>query len=453
MTVSTARAATTRASTGKAPASAQSTHPPTVFINARLVDPATGRDEPGGLLVRDGLIADLGPQLRRNAPDGAEVVDCKGHVLCPGLVDMQVFTGEPGTEHRESLRTAGEAAAAGGVTTIVVMPDTDPVIDEVALVDFIQRRGRDNCVVNVHTFAALTKGLEGREMTEIGLLKRTGAIGFSNGKTSVADTKVMRNALLYAKDFGALIVHHTEDPYLANGSSMNSGPTSARLGLPAVHKMSEVIMLERDIRLVEVTGGRYHAATISCAESLAVISAAKARKLPVTCGVSINHLTLTEDDIGPYRTFFKVRPPLRAASDRAVLVKGIADGAIDVVVSSHDPQDADGKRRPFAEAADGAIGLETLLAAALRLHHENDIPLPVLLRPMTINPAELLGLASGRLAPGAPADLTMFDPSVAWAVDRDRLHSRSKNSPFDERTLHGRVLSTMVAGRTVYQYA
>ena len=425
----------------------------TVYINARLIDPATNRDEPGGLLVKDGMIAELGPQLRRNAPAGAEVVDCKGHALCPGLIDMQVFTGEPGAEHRESLRTAGEAAAAGGVTTIVVMPDTDPVIDEVALVDFIQRRGRDNCVVNVHTFAALTKGLDGREMTEIGLLKRTGAIGFSNGKSSVADTKVMRNALLYAKDFGALIVHYTEDPFLGSGGAMNSGPTSARLGLPAVHKMAEVIMLERDIRLVEITGGRYHAATISCAESLAVVRAAKARKLPVTCGVSINHLTLTEEDIGPYRTFFKLRPPLRTKEDRAALVRAISSGDIDVVVSSHDPQDADGKRRPYAEAADGAIGLETLLAAALRLHHEDKIPLAVLLRPLTSSPAALLGLPSGRLSPGAPADLTLFDPSVAWAVNRARLHSRSKNSPFDETTLHGRVLSTMVAGRTVYRYA
>ena len=425
----------------------------TVFINARLLDPATNRDEPGGLLVKDGKIADLGAHLRRNAPEGAEVVDCKGHVLCPGLVDMQVFTGEPGTEHRESLRTAGEAAAAGGVTTIVVMPDTNPVIDEVALVDFIQRRGRDNSVVNVHTFAALTKGLEGREMSEIGLLKRTGAVGFSNGKTSIADSKVMRNALLYAKDFGALIVHHTEDPGLSSGAAMNSGATSARLGLPAVHKMAEVILLERDIRLVEITGGRYHAATISTAESLAVVRAAKARKLPVTCGVSINHLTLNEDDIGSYRTFFKLKPPLRSEEDRAALVRALGNGDIDVIVSSHDPQDADGNRRPFAEAADGAIGLETLLAAALRLHHEDRINLCVLLRPLTINPAKILGLPSGRLEPGAPADLALFDPSQPWVVDRNKLRSRSKNSPFDERTLHGRVLRTVVAGRTVYQYA
>ena len=425
----------------------------TAFINARLVDPSSGLDEPGGLLVKDGIIADLGAHLRRNAPGDAEVIDCKGHVLCPGLIDCQVFMGEPGYEHRETIRTAGEAAAAGGVTTIVVMPDTNPVIDQVALVDFIQRRARDNCVVNVHVCAALTKGLEGKEMTEIGLLKRTGAIAFSNGKSSVADTKVMRNALLYGRDFGALIVHFPEDRYLAAGGAMNSGPTSARLGLPAAHKMAEVIMLERDIRLVEMTGGRYHAGLISCAESLAVIRAAKARKLPVTCGVSMHHLTLDEEDIGPYRTFFKLRPPLRSKEDKAAMARAVSNGEIDVIVSSHDPQDADVKRRPFAEAEPGAIGLETLLPAVLKLHHADKIPLATLLKPLTINPAQLLGLKSGRLQKDAPADLTLFDPAQSWVVDRYKMKARSKNTPFDETTLQGRVLRTMVAGKTVYQYA
>ena len=424
----------------------------TAFINARLIDPASNRDEPGGLLVIGGEIADIGGHLRRNAPEGAEVIDCQGHVLAPGLIDMQVFTGEPGAEHRETLKTASLAAAAGGVTTIVVMPDTSPVIDQVALVDFIQRRARDNAVVRVHTMAALTKGLEGREITEIGLLKRAGAIAFSNGKCSVVDTKVMYNALLYAKDFGALIVHHTEDPYLSNGACMNAGHVAARLGLPGVPKAAETIVLERDIRLVEITGGRYHAATISCRESLDIVRAAKAAKLPVTCGASINHLTLNENDIGPYRTFFKLRPPLRAEDDRAALVRGLASGDIDVIVSSHDPQDADVKRRPFAEAADGAIGLETLLSAALRLHHTDGVNLTVLLRAMTINPAKLLGLPSGRLEKGAPADLVMFDLGQPWVVDRDALRSRSKNSPFDEGKMQGRILLTMVAGDIVYQY-
>ncbi|MGL4396697.1 MAG: dihydroorotase [Hyphomicrobium sp.] len=425
----------------------------TVFINARIVDPSSNRDEPGGLLIADGLIADIGPHLRRNAPDGAAVVDCKGHVLAPGLIDAQVFTGEPGFEHRETLKTASHAAAAGGVTTIVVMPETNPVIDQVALVDFIQRRARDNALVHIHTMAAMTKGLKGEEMTEIGLLKRAGAIAFSNGKSSVVNTRVMRNVLNYAKDFGALVVHHTEDPYLSGNAAMNSGEVASRLGLAGASKIAETIMLERDVRLVEMTGGRYHAATISCQESLDVVIAAKARKLPVTCGVSINHLTLNENDIGSYRTFFKMRPPLRREEDRVAMVRGLASGDIDVLVSSHDPQDADTKRRPFSEAADGAVGLETLLPAALRMVHAGDVTLMTLLRAMTINPARLLGLHSGRLVKGAIADLVLFDLGEPWVLNKDLLRSRSKNSPFDEAKLQGRILRTVVAGETVYEYA
>jgi dihydroorotase len=425
----------------------------TAFLNARLIDPASGKDEPGGLLVEDGVIADLGNHLRRNAPEHARVIDCRGHVLCPGLIDMQVFTGEPGMEHRETLKTASHAAAAGGVTTIVVMPDTEPVIDQVALVDFIQRRARDNAIVNVHVMAAMTRGLKGQEMAEIGLLKRAGAVAFTNGKSSVANTRVMRNVLLYAKDHNTLVVHHTEDPYLTEGCVMNAGEVATRLGLPGVDKAAETIVLERDVRLVEITGGRYHAATLSCAESLAVVRAAKARGLGVTCGVSVNHLTLNENDIGSYRTFLRLRPPLRAEEDRVAMVQGLAAGEIDVIVSSHDPQDADVKRHPFAEAADGAIGLETLLAAALRLHHSGDVALLPLLRAMTSNPARLLGLPSGRLEKAAPADLILVDLGQPWVVDKALLRSRSKNSPFDESKMQGRVLATMVAGNIVYQYA
>lgn len=425
----------------------------TAFLNARLIDPASGKDQPGGLLVEDGVIADFGDHLRRNAPEKTRVVDCKGHVLCPGLIDMQVFTGEPGLEYRETLKTASHAAAAGGVTTIIVMPDTEPVIDQVALVDFIQRRARDNAVVNIHVMAAMTKGLKGQDMTEIGLLKRAGAIGFTNGKTSVANARVMRNVLLYSKDHGALISHHTEDPQLTEGSVMNAGEVATRLGLPGVHKAAETLVLERDVRLVEITGGRYHAATLSCAESLEVIRSAKQRELPVTCGVSVNHLTLNENDIGSYRTFLRLKPPLRGEDDRRAMVRALAAGDIDVIVSSHDPQDADVKRHPFAEAADGAVGLETLLAAALRLYHNGEIGLMPLLEAMTINPARLLGLPSGRLEKGAPADLVLVDLGQPWVVDKARLKSRSKNSPFDESRMQGRVLTTMVAGNTVYQYA
>lgn len=420
------------------------------LINARLIDPASGMDEVGGLTVRKGKIAELGPELRRNAPEGYEVIDCGGHILCPGLIDMLVHTGEPGFEHRETLATASRAAAVGGVTTIICMPDTDPVIDDMALVDFVERRARDTAIVNVHPMAAATRGLEGEEMTEIGLLKEAGAVAFTNGANSIASARVMRRTLDYAKDFDALIVHSLEDADLAGSGVMNEGEVSSRLGLPGIAAAAEIIMLQRDMELAQLTGAQYHAAQISTAGSLRVMRRAKSHGLRVTCGVSINHLTLNENDIGPYRTFLKVRPPLRSEEDRMAMVEGLVSGDIDVIVSGHNPKDADVKRRPFAEAEDGAIGLETLLPAALRLYHAGQIELPALLRAMTSAPADLLKLPSGRLQKGAPADLILVDLDTPWVVDPDLLQSKSKNTPFDESQLQGRVLHTIVNGNTVY---
>ncbi|MGB8708959.1 MAG: dihydroorotase [Methyloceanibacter sp.] len=432
--------------------SAQDNGRRTALLYARLIDPSTGLDETGGVLIEDGKILDLGPSVTAGSIGDAQVIDCGGHVLAPGLIDMLVFSGEPGHEHRETLSTTSRAAAAGGVTTIICMPNTEPVIDDVALVDFIMRRARDTARINVHPMAAMTKGLKSEEMAEIGLLRDAGAIAFTNGKTSLADAKMMRNVLAYAKDFGALIIHHLEEPTLAQNGVMNEGEVATRLGLPGIPREAETIMLERDLRLAELTGGRYHAGQISCRASLDIIRAAKARGLPVTCGVSINHLALNENDIGPYRTFFKMRPPLRSEDDRAAMVEGIASGDIDVIVSAHDPQDADGKRRPFAEAADGAIGVETLLSAALRLYHDGSVDLSTLLRALTANPARLLGLPSGRLAKGAPADLVLIDLDTPFVVNPELLRTRSKNTPFDEARLQGRALMTLVAGRAVYNY-
>ena len=425
-------------------------HQTTALINARLLDPDTGLDVAGGLLIENGVITDIGAHLGDKASKGAETIDCGGHVLCPGLIDMCVTTGEPGHEHRETLTTAGRAAAAGGVTTMILTPNTNPVIDDVALVDFIQRRARDTALVHVHTMAAMTKSLDGVEMAELGLLRQAGAIAFSNGKNCIGSAQVMRRVLEYSRDFDALITHHPEDPDLAQGGVMNEGVVSSRLGLPGIPAAAETIMVDRDIQLAELTGGRYHAAQISCARSLEIIRDAKARGLNVTCSVSVNHLTLNENDIGSYRTFLKLRPPLRPEEDRVAMIDGIRGGDIEVIVSAHDPKDADDKRRPFSEAGYGAVGLETLLTAALRLYHGGDLDLITLLRAMTINPAKLLGLPSGRLAKGAPADLIVVDLDTPWMVDEDVLLSRSKNTPFDDAKVQGRVLKTIVSGRLIY---
>jgi dihydroorotase len=364
---------------------------------------------------------------------------------------MRVFTGEPGTEYRETLASASEAASAGGVTTMIVMPNTQPIVDDAAIVDFILRRARDTALVRVAPMAAITKGLGGELMTEIGALREAGAVAVTDGLKSVANANVFRRALTYARDFGMLVVQHVEEPTLATGV-MNASEIAGRLGLAGIPAMAEVIMLERDLRLVELTGAPYHAAQISSRMSVEVMRQAKARGLPVTCGVSIHHLTLNENDVGAYRTFFKLSPPLRSEEDRRALVEAVADSTIDVIVSGHDPQSADTKRLPFAEAAFGAIGLETMLSAALGLYHDKLIGMDRLVEAMSSKPAEILGLEAGRLAPGAPADFALIDPTLSWTVEDDVLRSRAKNSPFEHRTLEGRCVETVVAGASIYAY-
>lgn len=419
-----------------------------VLANARLIDPASGRDGMGSVLIEDGAIADIA--WGAGGQGAADAVDCGGAALSPGLIDMRVFAGEPGAEHRETLRTASEAAAAGGVTTFVAMPETSPPVDDPAIVDFIMRRARDTALVQVLPAAALTKGLAGREMTEIGLLKEAGAVLFTDGNHPVTNAQVMRRALSYARDFDALIAHHPLDPHLVGEGVMNEGERASRLGLHGIPREAEIIMLERDIRLVRLTGARYHAAKISCAQSAEVIRRAKQDGLPVSCGVSINNLALNEIDIGDYRTFLKLSPPLRSEEDRLAMIDGVADGTIDVVVSDHDPQDVETKRLPFAEAADGAVGLETLLPAALRMVHAGQIGLPRLLAALTAAPAGLLRIDAGRLIRGAPADLVLFDPDAPFVLDKASLRSRAKNTPFEDARLEGQVLKTFVAGRLVH---
>jgi dihydroorotase len=423
----------------------------TFLTNARIVDPSQNMDEMGAVIIEDGKIAAIGASAARDLPAEGNIEDLDGRLAIPGLIDTCVHIGEPGGEHRETIASASKAAAAGGVTGLVMMPDTEPVIDDVALVDFIQRAARDEAVVSIYPAAALTKRLEGEQMTEFGLLLDAGAKLLTNGRRTVKNTLVMRRAMTYARDFGAVIACSTQDSYLSGGGVMNEGLFASWLGLSGIPREAEIIPLERDLRLAALTGARYHALKLSVPESAEAIRAAKAAGHSVTAGMSINHLTLNETDIGEYRTFFRLSPPLRTEDDRVAMVAALADGTIDIVSSAHDPQDVDTKRLPFADAENGAIGLETLLAAALRLYHSGDVPLARLIDAMSCRPAKIFGLPGGTLRPGSRADIAVVDIDYPWVLSKDDIVSRSKNTAFEDARFSGKVLQTLVAGASVYR--
>ncbi|WP_182419169.1 dihydroorotase [Bartonella sp. HY038] len=423
-----------------------------VLKNAHIVDPSQNIDETGTIIIEDGKISAIGKSVQnQGAPEGAEIHDLDGKTIIPGLVDTRVFVGEPGQEYRETIRSASLAAASGGVTSFFMMPDTTPVIDDVSLVDFILKTARDNGLVRVFPTGSITKGMEGTEMAEIGLLKAAGAVAFTEGKKTIANANILRRAMTYARDFDVPIIHETQDRDLTGSGVMNSGILASWLGLSGIVREAELIALERDLRLAQLTKARYHAAQISCAMSADAVKLAKDRCNTISAGISINHLCLNENDIGEYRTFFRLSPPLRHEEDRLAMVEALRDGVIDIIVSSHDPQDADTKRLPFSDAEPGAIGLETLLAAALRLYHDGSVPLMRLIDALSTKPAQLFGLDVGTLKAGAKADLAIIDLEEPWVVKLDELHSRSKNTPFENARLQGRVLKTMVGGRFIFE--
>ncbi len=415
------------------------------LTNARLIDPEAGTDATGSITLHNGHIT----ALNTPAPKGAQTIDCQQHCLAPGIIDWGVKIGEPGERHRESFKSAGLAAAAGGITTIIARPDTLPAIDTPEVLEFVTRRAAES-IVRIRHMAALTKGRTGREMTEIGFLLDVGAIAFTDADHVTTDTKTLSRALTYARSLNALVIGHPQDPGLSHGASATSGKFASLRGIPAVHPMAERIGLDRDLGLVEMTGATYHAGQITTARSLPALERAKKNGLDVTAGVSIHHLTLNELDVGDYRTFFKLNPPLRSEDDRLAIVDAVASGLIDVIGSFHTPQDEESKRLPFEEAAAGAVGLETFLPAVLRLFHAGQMDLPTLWRAISLNPARRLGLPQGRLAIGAPADLVLFDPDAPFVMDRFKLHSKSKNTPFDGARMEGRVLRTFVGGTEVY---
>jgi len=421
-----------------------------IFRRARLLDPASGLDTTGDLLVEDERLAAVGGDL--STVGDADTVMAEGLCLAPGLVDMRVQLREPGAEHMESIESGGRAAAAGGVTTMVALPNTDPPVDDVSVVEFLARRAREVRLAKVHTYAAATKGLAGRELTEMGLLAANGALGFTDGVKAVADALIMRRVLAYARSFDLLVLQHPEEPSLARVGEVNEGEIATRLGLAGITPMAELIMVERDLRLVEITGARYHAAHVSTAASVEAIRHAKAQGLPVTCDTAPPYFVLNETAIGDYRTFAKLSPPLRSEWDRRAVIEGLRDGTIDAIASDHAPWDQDSKRLPFSSAAYGIVGLETLLALSLELYHNRHLDMLELSRLLTVNPAGILRLPVGRLAVGAPADLVLFDPDHPWQICPDEFRSKSKNAPFDDRPVRGRVRLTIVDGRTIFRH-
>ena len=418
-----------------------------LYKGARLLDPVQHLDEIGDLLIADGKIAGINV----DTPSDAEIVECDGLTLLPGLIDSHVFIGEPGGEHRETYKSAGRAAAHGGVTSMITMPDTNPIIDDPALVESVISRAEERTQIRAHPLGSVTKSMGGSAIAEMGLMKRAGAVGFLDNGHWIANATVMRRALVYAADIGTVLMSHVREPSLAPDGVMNEGELASRYGLEGIPPAAELIALERDIRLVELTGAPCHIEAISCAASLDIIENAKAHGLPVTCGVSAAHLSLNETDISEYRTFFKISPPLRREEDRAALVDGLTRGVIDIVHSGHEPHDQEAKRHPFADAAFGAAGIETLLAVVLEQVHNGSLDLITAVKAMTTSPARLFGLESGTLLPGQDADFTLVDLGKPFVIEADKLNSKSKNSPFDGRRLQGLVTKTIVGGDVVFE--
>lgn len=421
------------------------------YVNARLFDAASGLDAKGALLTVGDSIADFGPALfNEGVPEGIEVVDCQGHLLSPGLLDIQVHFREPGQEYKETIATGSKSAAAGGVTTVACMPNTKPPIDDIATVAFVHKRARESAFVNVRTYAAISKQMKGAEITEMGLLVEAGAVGFTDDGLPVMNAAVMRKALAYSRELGVPIAQHAEDLNLSCGACMNEGKISAQLGVVGAPNAAEAVMVERDILLAELTGGQYHVLHISTAEAIDAVRRAKKKGLNVTCEAAPHHFTLTDEAVLEYRTFSKMNPPLRAEKDRLAVIEGLKDGTIDAIATDHAPHDQESKRVPLASAAFGIVGLETMLSLSLSLYHQGIMPLRDVMAAMTYKPADIIHVPAGRLAKGARADLTLIDLDHAWKIDPKQFHSKSLNSPFDDWPVKGRAVRTVVGGDTVF---
>ena len=420
-----------------------------ILTNVRIIDPSQKMDEIGNIFIDEkGKIKSIGKIS--GTSKSAEKIDLKGLIAIPGLVDMKAFVGEPGFEYKENFRTLSQAALAGGVTSIVTMPNTKPVIDNVSMVDFIIRRGRDKAKVNLFPCASITRQMEGNQMTEFGLLKARGIIGFSDVNKTIQNSELMSRIMNYASDIDVLIMQHAEDYELAKNSCINQGEVATRLGLQGVSDIAEKIIIERDLSLLSEFPCRYHINQISSKNSLNVIKKNKSNGIKFSTGVSINNLSLNQNDIGEFRTFLKLSPPLRNEEDRLSLIEGIKNDLINVIVSDHIPEDEESKRLPFAQAATGSIGIETLLSLSLELYHNESLPLEKIIKCLTINPAKILKIDKGSLKEGSDADICIFDLEKPWVVKAEELKSKSKNTAIENRKLQGKVKMTLLQGEVVY---
>ena len=422
------------------------------FINANILDPHNSIDEVGGLIVGEtGLIEAVGKKVNtNNIPAREKVIDLKGKHIFPGLVDMRVFVGEPGYEYKENFRTLSNAALSGGVTSAVTMPNTDPIIDNVSIVDFLKRRGRDKSKINIFPTASLTKGSEGTNMTEFGLLQSKGIIGFTDGTKTIQNTRVMARIMNSASDLDSLIMQHAEDFELSKDGMINEGIVATKLGLQGIPEMAELIIIERDLTLLNYIKCRYHISQISSGKSVDLIRDKK-ENLKFSCGVSINNLSLNENDIGDFKTFLKLSPPLRTEEDRVNLVQGLKDETIDVIVSDHKPEDEEQKRLTFAQAATGATGIETLLSLSLELYHNESLKLNTIIKALTSNPAKILKIDKGNLNVGNDADFCIVDVNKPWIVKQENLISKSKNTSIENKKLQGKVTNTFVKGEELFK--
>ncbi|MDA1197623.1 MAG: dihydroorotase [Proteobacteria bacterium] len=424
-----------------------------ILINAHIIDPSQKMDENGSIIIDDkGKIKAIGKTVKKSdASSSVEIIDVKNHIVIPGIVDMKAFVGEPGFEYKENFRTLSQAALAGGVTSVVTMPNTKPFIDNVSMVDFIIRRGRDKASINLFPCATLTREIGGKEMSEFGLLSAKGIIGFCDVIKTIQNTKTMARIMDYASDLGVLIMQHAEDYELSKDGCINEGEVSTRLGLEGISYLAEKIIIERDLSLLSEFPCRYHINQISSKESLEVIKKNKEKGLKFSVGVSINNLSLNENDIGDFKTFLKLSPPLRLEDDRVALVQGVKSGLIDVIVSDHTPEDEEAKRLPFAQASTGAIGIETLLPLALEMHHNESLSLMKIIETLTINPAKILKINKGTLKKGADGDICVFDLNKPWVVNGDNLKSKSKNTAIEGRKLQGKVIMTFLNGDLTFK--